>query len=71
MSPIIATSWVISFIIFAMWVAIISAIVYIFKASVKHWNIGIPGQVFLLIMLLLFLLIPIRLCQIAFDAIVN
>ena len=55
-------------IVFIVWTAIITAMIYIFKASVRRFDIGIPEQV---VLTLLFLLIPGRICQIAFDAVVN
>lgn len=71
MSPIIATSWVITLVLFGICVFIISLMVYIFKAVATRWNLGPVARIFLLLVMLFFLLIPIRICQIAFDAVAN
>lgn len=71
LSPHIARAIVLTFLFFLAWVIIITTMVYIFKASVRRFDFGIPGQVFLLLVMLFFLLIPIRICQIAFDAVNN
>lgn len=75
MAYALLTSWVITAILFIVWTAIITTMIYIFKISVRRFDLGTPEKIVLLILmmvlLMVLLLIPVRICQIAFDAVVN